>query len=1068
MKSMKIHHFLACLGVLFSCFPVFGQDKLNLEDNSEVPQYQVDAWNADTDDFSNAILSVLQSQDGYIWVGTFDGFYKFDGINFTRVDADKNHEKAFSNYTFWSILEDSHHNIWLGTNGGGIIFYDAKEKAYKKFEDEKINNDIVISLFEDSQGTIWAGTRTHLIKIKNKKVEIVEVKDFPKLSVHSFTEDKNGVLWLGTRRNGLIGIRDGKVIEHYDTQNGLASQQVYALLIDKDDKFWVGTTKGLFILEDEHFIPQPLHSIKNNPFSVINRIFQKKGESIVWVGTYDGLVRLDGEKQSFIPNLPHDRAGSIDKDNEGNIWVGTYSGGLAKLKKTKFLSYTVEAGLVNGVVNSIIEGTDNEVWIGTNQGLSLLKDGTFTNFTLEDGLAGSRIRDLFLTKDRLWIATYGGLSYYENGKIHAFVENNKLKDARIRAVYYDEAKKDLWIGSTRGLHRYTSNKEMLVYGDDELGNSNIMSINPTSQGLAIGTDGGGFIFYKDDKFKIITRQDGLGGNVVFDVYQDKQNNFWISTNGGLTLMQGDKMTVFKMSDGLCSNTTFQTLEDEEGKLWFTSNKYIFNLPKQDFLDFAKGKKDKLHPTIFTHNDGLPSNLTGAAKGMKTKEGWLAFPCLKGAAFIKPSEIKLNPNPPIIYIEQVSLDGELIDHVDRAMNLNILPDTRHISISYTALSHSAPQKVQFKYRLYPFESEWIATTSREINYTSLPVGKYTFELMAANGDGVWTQEAFEIKFNQKGHLYKNPVFIIFFSILLAIIALLVYRYRVAQYEKSKQKLEGLVDERTFEIQQLVQEVKLQAKKTARSYAKVSNSIRYAKRIQDAILQDDAIFENTFADFFIFLRAKDVVSGDFYWSAKEDNKIIIAVGDCTGHGVPGAFMTILGSSALDKIVHKDSVTDPAKILQKLDKEIYEALDQKNVENRNLREGMDISICVFDYQNKEFSFAGAKSRGLYFHNNEMTVLDGDKTSIGSQRKNKIVFQTQTFSFVKGDKLYLFSDGLPDQFGGKHNRKYLTRRLKTFVSQIHLLPMNEQEQKLIEELENWQGSSHQIDDIIFVGIDL
>ena len=443
IKKVHSHCFLSLIGILYCCAHIFAQSNSNLGNNYQAPQYQIDAWNAETDDFSNAILSVIQGKDGYIWVGTFDGFYKFDGTNFTRIDADKKYEKAFSNYTFWSILEDSNQNIWLGTNGGGIIFYDAKERKYKKIIDQRIHNDIVISLFEDSQGVIWGGTRTHLIKIQNQNVEIIDLEGFPKISVHSFAEDKNGLLWLGTRRNGLLGVKEGKLIEHYTTENGLASQQVYALLYDKNDKLWIGTTKGLFTLENKQFIPKPLFSIKNNPFPIVHRIFQNKNENIIWVGTYNGLVRLEGQNQSLIPNLPHNRTGSLDKDKEGNIWVGTYSGGLAKLKQTKFLSYTTESGLVNPVVNSIIEGDNHEVWIGTNEGISLLKNGKFTNFTLEDGLAGSRIRDLFLAEDKVWIATYGGVSYYQNGKMHAFEANSKLKDVRIRAIYYDKDTKNL-------------------------------------------------------------------------------------------------------------------------------------------------------------------------------------------------------------------------------------------------------------------------------------------------------------------------------------------------------------------------------------------------------------------------------------------------------------------------------------------------------------------------------------------------------------------------------------------------------------------------------------------------
>ena len=217
-----------------------------------------------------------------------------------------------------------------------------------------------------------------------------------------------------------------------------------------------------------------------------------------------------------------------------------------------------------------------------------------------------------------------------------------------------------------------------------------------------------------------------------------------------------------------------------------------------------------------------------------------------------------------------------------------------------------------------------------------------------------------------------------------------------------------------------------------------------------------------------KAKDVVSGDFYWSAERNGKVIIAVGDCTGHGVPGAFMTILGSSTLEKIIHK-GITDPSMILQILDREIYSAIDKKGDSKKNsLREGMDISICTFDYQKNEFSFAGAKSEALYFHKNEMIRLKGDKSSIGASWKTPPVFETQIFNFKKGDTLYLFSDGFADQFGGENNTKYLIKRLRKFIGQIQDSRLTAQRQLLIKELEKWQGDKPQIDDVIFIGIEL
>jgi ligand-binding sensor domain-containing protein/serine phosphatase RsbU (regulator of sigma subunit) len=1069
MKTTKIPPFFLLLGILFCCTPIFGQNKFTLEGDFS-SQYQVDSWNSNTHEFSNSILSFLQSENGHIWVGTFDGFYKFDGISFTRIDAEKKHEVAFSNYTFWSILEDSKHNLWLGTNGSGIIVYDFQEKKYVQIESEAIRNAIVINLFQDSKGTIWAGTRTHLLKIQNLKAEIVQVGDFSKLSVHTIMEDEKGLLWLGTRGNGLVVIKkSGEIVKQYTTENGLASNLIYSLLIDTDNTFWVATAKGLFILKEDKFIPQPLTAIRNNPFPIVTTIYQDEKEKVTWVGTDEGLVYLKDSKQFFISNLPDNKINAIQQDTEGNIWIGTYHAGLARLKKTKFFSYTTKSGLNNDIINCVVEDNKNNIWIGTNDGLSIWNDNKVTNFTLKDGLVGKRVRDIFPSQDKIWIATYGGVSYFKNGKIHDFEANSVLQDKRIRAIYYDEQKGNLWIGSNRGLHCYTAEKEMLIYGDKELGSASIISINPTSQGLAIGTDGGGLSFYTENGFKRLRTNEGLGGNVVFNAYEDGQNNIWVSTNAGLSLIQGEKITVFRMFDGLSSNTTFQTLEDEKGMLWFTCNKNVFTIPKKELLEFAKTKEGKLKPTIYTTNDGLAGSITGASKAVKTKDGWMAFPTLQGVSFINPSYIELDHHEPKVYIEKISLDGMVVEHIKDGQHIEILPEAHHIKISYTALSYRTPQKTVFKYRLFPFETEWIETQVRELNYTSLPSGKYTFELMAANGDGIWTKEAARITLNQKGYFYTNPSFWIISSIILGIISIFVYRYRLISYQKSQEKLEHLVKERTVEIQNLGKEIESEARETNISYTKVSDSIRYAKRIQDAILHDNELFTRYFSDFFIFWKAKDVVSGDFYWSAKEDSKIIIAVGDCTGHGVPAAFMTILGTSTLDKIVRKDNVLDASLILQKLDEEIYTALHHKNITNQSdLHEGMDISICVFDYNTGEFDFAGAKSRALFFQNDKMTVLDGDKSSIGSKRRYPICFTTQKFSFQTGDKLYLFSDGIPDQFGGKNNRKYLTSRLKKFLSNTQNLTIKKQEQALIDELAKWQGNTAQIDDIILVGIEL
>jgi ligand-binding sensor domain-containing protein/serine phosphatase RsbU (regulator of sigma subunit) len=1066
MKSIQIYFLINLLGLVFCYNIVFGQAKFDLE-NDFNELYQVDFWNADTHDFSNSILSFLQSEDGFIWIGTFDGLYKFDGINFERIDTQKENENSFTNHGFNTILEDSEHNIWFGTNGSGVTVYDAKEKKYKKIVGKEIEEAVVFAFFEDTNGDILVGTNKQLIRIRNQKIEIIPIGNKTDLTIQFFYRDKEGVFWLATRENGLIAFKSNKIIQHYTIKNGLPSNDIYTCFKDSDGIFWVATDKGLFFLKDGIFIQKIIKSTLNTPFLAVRDIYQNDEDKLIWLSTDTGLFCIRGKESFPMLDLLGNSVMFTQKDRDGNIWAGTYRRGLVRFKKNKFLAYSKQSSLTGQAINVLAEDAQKNIWIGSNEGLSLWKNNAFTNFKNTKGLIPGRVRDIFPTKDKVWVAIYGGISYFQNGEFYPFEANDKLKNHQVKAIYYDENTHDLWIGTVQGLYCYTSKKKMLFYGQKELGNIGILSINPSSQGLAISTGGGGVSFYKNGEFKRYTIDQGLAGNVVFTIYEDENNAIWIATNGGLTLMEGDKLTTFKKKEALGSNSIFQIIEDEQRHLWLASSKSIFSIPKQDFFDLKSGKITKLNSTIFTIDDGLPSNVTPVSKSLQTKDNWLMFSCLKGVGLIKPSTTQINKITPKVHIKGVKLDGHLTSFENKKLILS--PKNGHINISFLALSYANPKRVMFKYRLYPFEEEWIETSLNEVNYTRLPAGSYTFEIRAANSDGIWSEKDIHITLEQEEYFYNKTSFFIFSLLFLGLISWLVYYRRLLQHKKVQITLEELVLQRTSEIRKLAKEIEKHDEEITQSYQEISGSIDYAKQIQNAILRDDSIFKMKFADFFIFWKAKDIVSGDFYWSAQEENKIIIAVGDCTGHGVGGAFMTILGSSTLDKIVLKDRISDPAVILKKLDEEIYKTLHKSEKYKRVLiHEGMDISICTFDYTTNEFVFTGAKSRALYFQENKISILDGDRFSVGDKRKRPLRIKTQVFSFERGDRLYLFSDGFADQFGGENNSKYMTHRLIDFVSKQQELDMEEQEQALITELEEWQGNQPQIDDIIFVGIEL
>lgn len=330
-------------------------------------------------------------------------------------------------------------------------------------------------------------------------------------------------------------------------------------------------------------------------------------------------------------------------------------------------------------------------------------------------------------------------------------------------------------------------------------------------------------------------------------------------------------------------------------------------------------------------------------------------------------------------------------------------------------------------------------------------------------------------------------VLLFSIALADRINFYRRENERIIQEQNEYLEREVAQRTKEIEQQKEEILAQSQtledsnqSLRQAHGKIRSSIQYAKRIQLALLPMQKLLAKNNLGFFILYKPRDIVSGDFYWFAeieKDSHKqLIIAVGDCTGHGVPGAFMTIMGTNLLNQIVKENEVLSPAAILNELDKKVTTALGVKNDRghkhkhrgkgNHKVQDGMDLAICKIDFDQKQLTFAGAK-RPLYFYdNNQLEVIRGSKFPIGSSQYAEKVFEERTRSFQKGNAMYAFSDGYADQFGGEKNMKFMVRKFKNLLKEIEPLPMPEQKGILEQTMEEWKGYEKQTDDILVVGV--
>ena len=249
--------------------------------------------------------------------------------------------------------------------------------------------------------------------------------------------------------------------------------------------------------------------------------------------------------------------------------------------------------------------------------------------------------------------------------------------------------------------------------------------------------------------------------------------------------------------------------------------------------------------------------------------------------------------------------------------------------------------------------------------------------------------------------------------------------------------------------------------------ITDSIRYAKRIQNAILPDPQEIKVGLPNSFVFYRPKDIVSGDFYWYAQREGLHLLAVVDCTGHGVPGAFMSLLGFDGLNGLVVDQGITDPATILTRLDRQVSALLAQNTTEHK-LRDGMEMILCVVNPEQHKVTFASAHRPVFIVREGVLEELKGSRFPIGDDQIKGKAFENTELNLLPGDTLYLTSDGFADQFGGPKNTKYYKKRFKAFLAELAAQPMEEQEVRLAKELDGWMGSHAQMDDITVAGLRL
>ncbi len=415
----------------------------------------------------------------------------------------------------------------------------------------------------------------------------------------------------------------------------------------------------------------------------------------------------------------------------------------------------------------------------------------------------------------------------------------------------------------------------------------------------------------------------------------------------------------------------------------------------------------------------------------------------------------------IFLERVTNEqGDAFD----LKNLEFDPTEKIVKIEVSAPSFLRSGTTTYQYKVEEKMARWSTWSTNSSMDILLDPGEHRVLIRAKNLIGQ-ISGPLTISLTIREPFYQNTWFYIgLIPFVLGFFYLLIY-IRERKLRKDKRILEFKVEERTKEIQKQKQKIEIQKDEIMAQKDDITSSITYASRIQKAILPSKQAFEKTFSDYFILYKPRDIVSGDFYWVTERKSEIIFAVADCTGHGVPGAFMSMLGNSFLNEITKDEGVKLPAyKILNLLRDKINEALAQSG-DNVKANDGMDITLCKYNIKKKEIEFSGAYNPLYLLRKGVLTEYKADRMPIGFYPKKKS-FTAHTIQMQKDDVIYLFSDGFQDQFGGPFSKKYTSKQFKQVLTGLSPKPMKEQLTRLEIELDTWQGKSEQLDDILIIGV--
>lgn len=779
MQSLR---FFFLIALLYCSSPAQAQPFKNT-----IPQLMLTQWTGDQGLISNNLTSSIQSQSGFIWITTYNGLMRFDGIKFDIYH--KQITPSLPSDSFYRTYEDSTGVLWFASQSNGITRY------YNNRFEHFLPNDSILPksircLFLESNTVVWAGSSNRgLFRIENGQVSPVADSILKDISVLDILKDKQGTIWVATEGYGVISISK-QGIKEFTTFEGLASNIVNTLALLPTGEIAAGTNNGLnFINHNTISVQEQLKGIRINKLEI-------DLDGTVWIGAETGLGRLSKDKNYFEFSdknnyLPFSRINDLTVDDEGNLWISTGRNGLLRLRETPITPLTTAQGLSSDLSNCVIEGKNNDLYFGSDLGfLDHYVDGHVYPIPIKTQLNQESIRDIHLAENGdLWIATYKGVLHISDSHEKLYTENDGLPTTDVRRILAD-SRGNLWFATrSSGIVKFNEGKVTDVVDRAKgLSSNYILAVEEDAQQrIFLGTHSGGLnIIEPDGSIKIyhFSKQDD--GMLIFNMHFDNNGETWMATNNGLFHFKDGQFTEIVIKQTAPGKTYFDCFRDGEGYLWLTSNNGLLRLHPEEISLFLRGSRTDVTPRIFNEEDGmLTRECSSASRALVGSNGLIYVPTISGVSIINTSQILDQQQTPSVIITGLQTDDQFFP-LDAAIQL--APGNLRYTFVFTAPVFTSPTRVQFKYKLEGVDRFWVnAKTDRQVEYTNLPPGTYTFRVIAAIGDGPWSTQSSSATITIQPYFYQT---VWFQTVIVGVIVLLLvvfYKWRVRFIVKRNEEL-----------------------------------------------------------------------------------------------------------------------------------------------------------------------------------------------------------------------------------------------------------------------------------------